>query len=142
MADQNQPATGKDVRVELLLYGVPQNVVDQVVRFTERPRYQTVESRKLGTTDVDIDTIPDGWEGEIEFHQNSPTLDEFIDAYNLARKNRVPVVILITRTKYFRDGTAITHVYQDVKISGLPTESSRGQALSMRMTWMSGKDRI
>ena len=142
MADENLAITGKDVRVELLLDGFPQGVTDQVTRFTERPRYQTVESRKLGTTNVDIDTIPDGWEGEIEFDQNSATLEGFVDAYNLARRNRVPVLILITRTKYFRDGTSVTHVYQDVKITGLGSEAGRGSNVQKRLSWVSGLDRI
>lgn len=141
MADENLAITGKDVKIELLLDGIPQQIVDEVVRFSSRARYQTVEVRHLGTCDVDIDKEPDGWEGELEVSRKTSQLDDFIDAYNLARRNRVPVLINIVETKYYRDATSSTHVYPDCKVE-FSTEMSRGQATASRIPWVCGRDRI
>lgn len=141
MADQDLTITGKDVSVEMLVDAVPMKLADKVVRFTERAVYQRVESRHLGTSDVDIDTEPDGWEGEIEISRKTSALDDFVDAYNLARANRVPVLILITSTKRYRDGTSKTHTYLDCKIE-FSTDAQRGQAVTSRMPWRSGKQRV
>lgn len=141
MADQDNTITGKDVSIEMLVDGVPQSLSDKVLRFTERAMYQTIEQRHLGSSTVDIDKEPDGWEGELEISRKTGGLDDMIDAYNLARENRVPILILITCTKRFRDGTTRTHVYQDVKLD-FSTDAQRGQAVTTRVPWRSGLPRI
>lgn len=141
MADQDLAVTGKDVSVELLVAGVPAGFTDKVVRFTENAEYQENVVRHLGSTGKDIDLIPDGWSGDLEVSRKSGGLDDIIDAINLARRNNVPTLLLITRTIRFRDGTSRTHVYPDCKLK-FSTESSRGQSVTTRVSWMCGTDRV
>lgn len=141
MADQDLTITGKDVSVEMVVDGVAMQLADKVVRFTEQARYQSQEVRHLGTSDVDIDKEPDGWEGELEISRKTGALDDFIDAYNFARANRVPVLIFITSTKRYRDGSTRTHTYIDCKVE-FSTDNQRGQAVTSRMPWRSGRNRI
>lgn len=141
MADADLAITGKDVSVELLLNGIPVKIIDQVVRFTEKAEYQTIETRHIGSNNVDIEREPDGWSGEIEISRKTGDLDDMIDQYNLARRNRIPVLILITRTLKFRNGTSRTHVYADVKLD-FGSDSARGSNVTTRVGWRSGVERI
>lgn len=141
MGDESLPVTGKDVKIELLFNGFPQKLIDAVTNFTAEARSQDVETRHLGTTDVDVEQIPDGWAGEIEISRKSRQLDDFIDQYRFARANRIPTLILISVVTHFRDGTSVPHVYQDVKIN-FSGASRRGENVTARLTWRSGKERI
>jgi hypothetical protein len=134
------PITGQDVKLELLLDGFPQKVVDQVTNFTERPRYQTTEHRPLGGG-TSFNKIPDGWEGTLEIARQSSQLDDFIDAVNLAHRNRVPYEITITNQKFYLDGTSSFHVYPTCKVD-FSTTGQRGQNVSTTLQWTTGKERI
>ena len=92
MADQDLPATGKDHRLELIFNGALQNVASDVVRFEARQRTTRVETKPLGTSDVDVDTIPEGWEGTLEVRMSSPQMDDLIQAINFisARGDPLP----------------------------------------------------
>jgi hypothetical protein len=142
MADENLPLTGKDVFLDITLAGVPQGLGVQATSFVERARFEEIETRKLGTSEIDIDQVHVGWEGTIEFAQSGRGLEILIDAYIAARRGRLPVLLTITRTKNFRDGTSIPHTYPDVKITGFESASRRGQAGTVSMPWKSGLDRI
>lgn len=141
MADQDLPIEGKDVTVELTFLGAPQNVIRSITSFTETARYDTIETKHLGTTDVDIDKIPIGWQGEIVCSRETSQLDDFIDAWNLARRNRVPAIINITSTKRYRDGSSKTHTYLDCKVE-FGSRASRGSASESTISWVTGRDRI
>ncbi|MEQ1731087.1 MAG: hypothetical protein ABL982_22185, partial [Vicinamibacterales bacterium] len=95
----------------------------------------------IGSTGVDIEKIPDGWEGELEISRKTRQLDDFIDAYNLARRSRVPTLITITTVKYFNDGSSVLHVYPDCKVD-FSTQGSRGANVTTRLPWVCGVDRI
>ncbi len=141
MADQNLALTGKDVRLELLFDGIPQKIMDEIVSFTEDARYATHETMLLGTTNVDIDKEPLGWQGEIEVARKTSQLDDFIDAWNFARRNSIPAMIIIVRTNLYRDGTSVTHTYPDVKVE-FGTRTSRSGVQTSRLPWVCGTDRI
>lgn len=141
MADQDLAITGKDVSVELLVNGLQQSIIDSVVRSTETAEYQEIETRHIGSNKVDIEREPDGWSGELEISRKSGQLDDFIDAYNLARRNRVPILIMLTVTKRYRDGTSRTHVYPDIKVN-FGTDSARGSNVTTRVRWRTGEERI
>lgn len=141
MADQDLSITGRDVSIEMLVDGIPQKITDKVVSFETRPRYDTIEVKHLGTSDVDIDKEPTGWEGTVEVSRKTGALDDMINAYNLARRNRVPILISFVETVRFRDGTSRTYLYPDVKIE-FGTSYTRGQATTSRIPWVCGTDRI
>ncbi|MEQ1494494.1 MAG: hypothetical protein ABL912_01870 [Novosphingobium sp.] len=141
MGDANLAATGKDVTVELLLDGAPQKIIDQVVRFTSKAEYQSIETRHLGSNDVDIEREPDGWSGELEISRKSGQLDDFINFYNLQRRSRIPVLIIITELVKYRDGTSRQFVYPDVKVD-FSTDHARGANTTTRIPWRCGVERI
>lgn len=141
MPDQSLPTTGENTKVELIVDGVPMKIIDSVVRFSADAQFKKVESEHLGTHNVDLNYIPNGWSGELEVNRRNGQLDDFIDAYNLARRNRVPVLISITNTMLFEDGTSRTHTYPDVKVE-FATSQQRGQNVTTRMPWRCGVDRV
>lgn len=136
------PITGKDVKIELIVNGVVQKIIDQVVNFSEDEASTTTETEHLGTDDVDVKKLPMGWRGEITLSRKRPGLDDFIDAYDLALRNNVPTLISITSTKYYADGSFRTHIYPDCVISGISTSAQRGQNVNTRLPWRCGKARI
>ena len=140
-ADTDLPISGKDVRMELLVSGVPQAVADQVTSFTERRRVTQIDTKPIGTSVVYIDQEPDGWEGDIEYAESTPALETFIDAVEAAQRARLPFSIQITRTKHYRDARSKTHMYPDVKVN-FESSTRRGQAGQIRMPWVSGVARI
>lgn len=136
------PITGKNVKVELLVDGVPQKIIDQVIDFSEEERAQTVETQHLGTDDVQIRKLPMGWGGQITLSRKSGQIDDFIDAYDLALRNDMPTLISITSIKYFDDGTSRTHIYPDCTIEGISTSAQRSQNVTTRLPWRCGTGRI
>lgn len=141
MADQTLPTTGENTKVELVVDGVPMKVIDSVVSFSESAQYKKVESEHLGTHNVDLNNIPNGWSGELEVSRRDGSLDDFIDAYNAARRARLPVLITIVNTKLFENGTSRTHTYPDVKVD-FETRQTRGQNVTTRLPWRCGVERI
>lgn len=139
--DDTLPSSGKDVTVELMVNGVPQHIIDAVVRFTEEARYDTIESKHIGTTNVDIDKVPIGWQGTIEVSRKNPTLDLMIDAVNQARIQRIPTSIIITCTHRYRDGSFRTSIYNNVRIE-FSSSTQRAQANTTTLNWMTGEQRI
>lgn len=140
-SDTQLPITGKDVRAELLVAGVPTKVADQVTNFSARRRTTRVETKPIGTSDVYIDQEPDGWEGELELAENRPGSEDFIDAVDAAQRNRLPMAIQIVSTKFYRDGSSKTHIYPDIKVD-FESTSRRGQAGTIRYSWVMGVARL
>lgn len=141
MSDANLAITGKDVSLELIVDAVPMKIVDKVTRFSAEAMYDTIEVKHLGSSDRDIDKEPTGWKGTLEISRKTSALDDMIDAYNLARINRVPTLLVISETVFYRDGTSSSHIYPDVKID-FATEAARGQASTVRLNWDCGTQRI
>lgn len=140
-ADTQLPITGKDVRAELLVAGVPILIADQCTMFTARRRVAEIETKVIGTSDVLIDQEPEGWEGDIEIAENRQGSDDFIDAVDAAQRARLPLSIQIVSTKNYRNGSSKTHIYPDIKV-GYENTSRRGQAGQTRFSWKMGVARI
>jgi hypothetical protein len=136
------PITGKDVSVEVVVNGVPLKLTSKVVSYNEDEVADMVESEHLGTDNVQVKKLPKGWRGEMTVSRKDGNLDDFVDAYNLALRNNVPVVIMITRVQRYNDGTSRTHVYPEVTIAGLSTNAQRGQNVTSRLPWRCGVERI
>jgi len=138
----NLPITGKNVKVELLFNGAVQKIIDTVLDFSEEERSQTVETEPLGTDDVEIRKLPKGWGGQITLSRKTAQIDDFIDAYNFALRNNIPVLISITSQKLFDDGTSRSHIYPDCVIDGISTSAQRSQNVTTRLPWRCGRERI
>lgn len=133
--------TGKDVAVELLINGVPVGITGQVSNFSERPEYDVNERKHLGTNDRDIDHIPIGWSGDMEVTSKSGNVEDLVDAYNQARRRRIPVEILLHVAKFYRDGSSRRHTYRCVNLT-FDSSVARGNSLIHNITWTSGFERI
>lgn len=141
MSDVNTPITGKDVRVVLTINGAVRQVQDQVTKFSAKPVYDEIVTKNLGVTGSKIDKVLTHWEGSIELAVERATLDELVDTVNAARRNRVPVVINITETISYRDGSSKRYTYPDIK-ADFESSASRGEAKTFTINWKSGQDRI
>ena len=141
MARKDNPITGDSTRVEILFNGVPQNVTNMVQRFNAKPKFTVVETMHLGTTAVDVDRTPSGWEGDMTVSRKTGQLDDLMDAIDLALRNNVPLVIAITQTDIFRDGTSRSHVYPDCQLD-FDDSRQRGQAATCVVKWSCGVARI
>ena len=141
MPGNELPSTGADATVELLVNGVPVSIVDDVQSFSANAQYQKIERRTLGSYGVKVKNLPDGWAGEIEVDRRNGALDAMVDAYNLAVRNRVPVVINISAAVNYNDGTSRRYTYADVVID-FSTMARRGEAMTSRLSWRSGKERV
>lgn len=140
-SDTQLPITGKDVRAEILVAGVPIKVADQVTMFTARRKTTKVETKPMGTSTVYIDQEPEGWEGDIEIAENRAGSEDFIDAIDAAQRARLPMAVQIVSTKFYRDGSSKTHIYPDIKVDYENT-NRRGQASQTRFAWVMGVARI
>lgn len=140
-SDEELGITGKDVSWEMLIDGVPLSVQGKITNFTETARYDVVETKHLGTNDVDIDHLPIGWEGDFEITSKTPALEQAIDAYNAARRNRVPTEAVLYCTKRYRDGSTHKSIYRCVQFN-FETSGDRESVISHRVTWTSGVNRI
>ena len=139
--DEDLGITGKDVRWEILVNGVPVPVAASVRSFTARARYDQVINRHLGTNDEDIDHIPIGWEGDLEITDKNGALEAAIDAYNRARRERIPVEIVIHETRFYRNRSTRTHTYRCCQLN-FESSGSRGESVVHQVSWISGRDRV
>lgn len=139
--DDTNPITGVDLTATLLFDGVPERKA-MIENLTEKMRVQKTESRPLGTTAVNIDVIPDGWEGTFEVHARNSAMDDLVDAYLLAKRTRVPVVITLTKTIRYKDNTTRSHTILNVQITDFETRYERGSNVKQQISWASGDDRI
>lgn len=139
--DDTNPITGIDSAVALLLNGVPQRKA-KIERFTAKVSTQKTESRPLGSTSKHIDVIPDGWEGTFEVHERNSTMDDLYDAYILAKRTRIPVVITLSQSKKYKDGTVRTHTWLNVQLTEFESSFERGSNVKQQLSWATGDDRI
>lgn len=142
MADIDLPASGKDTKILMSYDGVLKRIEDEVVAFTAKPMLTEVSTKPLGKSQTYIDVEPDGWEGTIEVAPSSGQVDEFMDLVEAAIRGRIPGLILINETTYYRDFTSKTYTYQDCKIVAFEKRKRRGEADSIVLTWKSGLGRI
>lgn len=140
MADTDLPITGKDVQARIIVGG-QLRAVAHIVRWEEKPVYDEVVTKALGTDGSQIDMPFTHWEGSLEIAENTADLDEVIDVINNARKLRIPVRVDLFRTYFYRDGTTRSYVYPDCKV-GFDNRASRGEAVSKTIPWKCGQHRI
>lgn len=134
-----QAVDGRHTSIELLLAGVPQATA-QATDINSKARYDTIETKLLGSNSPLIDKDHTGWEGSITFAQRSKALDLFINAYNKAKRAGLPVVLNIVDRLKFRDGSSIMHIYSKVQVDFDKT-SKRGSATEIKLGWITGEDR-
>lgn len=139
--DDTNPITGVDTSVSLLLNGVAQKKA-KIEKFDVEMMTQKTESRSLGSTGVNIDVIPDGWKGSFEVHERNSSMDDLIDAYLLAKRTRIPISLILTQSKVYKDGTQKTHTYINVQIPGFSASFERGSNVRQKFEWQTGDDRI
>ena len=132
---------GKDHAIEVVRNGVLLGIIDVVTRFSADPTYDTVEEKVLGTTGQIIDRVPTGWSGEIEAKAKGPEIEDLLDTYNAALNARVPIVINITESITFTNGTRRRYVYPCVQLE-IGKTVQRGENTTYRMAWVTGKNRI
>jgi len=141
MSDSELGLTGKDVTVEMMIDGLPLGLNGKVTDFSETPRFATNTRRHLGTTQVDIDKIPAGWEGTFEITSKDGSVEDALDAWRLARANRVPISTQLAVVRRYRNQTSRTHVYQCVQWE-METNVQRDESMVHRFSWESGFERI
>lgn len=141
MADTDLPTSGRNTRIELHFNGAPQNIVDHVTDFSVQPTYDTIETKPIGSNRVYHDAQPTGWRGTFTTTSNTPAMADFIDAYNLNKRNGIPQEIRLSDATNYRDGTTRRHTYSSVQVTGMPRTVRRGAATTHRCEWVSGVDR-
>ena len=140
-SDTSLPVTGKDIRVQVIVNGDLKIVSDEVTEFEDSDENETITTKPLGTSRRLIDKIHEGHSGTITFKNARKTIEQIRDEVNLARKNRVPIEINVSRSIFYRDGSSIKHVYNDLKLDFSSTDS-RGDARTVTMNWETGEPRI
>lgn len=132
---------GKDHAIEVVRNGVLLGVIDAVTRFSADPTYDTMETKVLGVTGQVIDRVPTGWSGEIEAKAKGPEVEDLLDEYNAALNARIPIVINITESVTFTDGTRRRYVYPCVQLE-IGKTVQRSETTTYRMAWVTGKERL
>ncbi len=141
MSDIDLPISGKDTQIRVVVDGALKLVQDQVTRFTSKATYDEIVTKNLGTSGSKIDKEFVGWEGSIELSVNASTLDSLMDVINAALIARVPVLLNIVDTTYYRDGSSKTYTYPDVKLE-YDRNVSRGESTKATLGWKTGRNRI
>lgn len=141
MADTDLSATGKDTSITFSINGAPIQVQDKIKNFNAKPMITETVGKYLGRSGSSIGQEFDGWEGSFEVDQSTAAMDEGFDLVVAAIIARTPVVLLITDTTYFRDGTSKTYTYPDVKIT-VEKKVTRGENTTHSCTWKTGSNRI
>lgn len=141
MSDIDLPSTGKDTQVRVIVDGVLKLIQDQVTRFTAKTTYDEIVTKNLGTSGSKVDKEFVGWEGSIELSVNTATWDAVMDIVNAALIARVPVLINIVDTTYYRDGSSKTYTYADIKLD-YDRNVQRGEATKVNVGWKTGRNRI
>lgn len=141
MADTDLSATGKDTSITFSINGAPIQVQDKIKNFNADPMISETMGKYLGRSGSSIGQEFDGWEGTFEVDASTAALDEGFDLVVTAIIARTPVVLLITDTTYYRDGTSKTYTYPDVKIT-VGKKVTRGENTSHPVKWKTGSNRI
>jgi hypothetical protein len=139
--DQNLPSSGKDTKIVITVDGALKEVVDQVTNFTAKAIYDEIVTKPMGQSGSLVDKEFVGWEGDIELALNTAEVDEMMDLINAALIARIPLLLVITDTSHFRDGTSKTYTYPDVKLE-YDARKKRGEANGITLRWKTGKNRI
>ena len=132
---------GKDHAIEVVQGGALLNVIDSVTRFNADPTYDSIETKVLGKTGQTIERVPTGWSGEIEAKAKGPAIDDLLDAYNAALNTRTPIIVNITESVTYTDGSRRRFVYPCVQLE-ISKSTQRGESTVYRMAWVTGTERL
>lgn len=141
MASASLDVTGKDSKLILTQNGVLIAVVDQITEFSASATYDEVRTKHLGRSGSRVQKEFVGWEGSLGFTRQNSALDDLIDQLNVFRKNRVPYIMNIAHSIFFRDGSTRGWIYRDVEIE-FETSTTRGEADTITSSWVTGNDRV
>lgn len=141
MSDIDLPVTGKDIRLQLLVGGALVLVSDEVTEFEDSDENETIVTKPLGTSRRMVDKVHEGHSGTITLANARATIELLRDSINAARRNRVPVLVNVTRRIFYRDGSTIGHTYRDIKID-FSSSDSRGDTRTVTLNWETGEARI
>ena len=141
MADTDLAVEGKDTSIVVTYNGVPIKAYE-AVRWEVEPIMDVQRTKPLGTTAVQIDSIPNGWKGTLEIDVSRKEADELLDTMNAASLTRVPGILAFTSTTLYRDLTKKTYTYLDCKIVGFNTTTARGEKTKTRIQWETGLERV
>ena len=141
MADTDLSATGKDTSITISINGTPVAIQDKIKNFNADPMITEIVSKHLGRSGSSVSQEFDGWEGSFEVDSSTGALDSAFDTIVAAIVTRTPVVLLITDTTYYRDGTSKTYTYPDVKIT-VGKKVTRGENTTHPVKWKTGSNRI
>lgn len=142
MGSRNEtPISGKDVTWEMIINGVPLGINGSVTNFSEEPTFDDIETKPLGSNTVDMDRIPTGYSGTFDIAVRDGSLEKAVDAYAAAQNARLPVDVVLTSTRRYRDGSSTSHTYIKVVWSHT-TEGQRGEIVTSKVTWRTGCPRV
>lgn len=142
MASTDLPVTGKDAKIVLTVGGVLQTIANAVVSHSAEPIINVVQTKPLGTSRVKKDAEYQGWKGEVEANNETSTIDEILDALDAASRTRAIIVVNLTETTYYRNGTSSTYTYPNITIMNAPRSVKREEASTYRLSWETGEARI
>jgi hypothetical protein len=140
MGAPQQPIHGRHTTFEILLNGVPQDVGPALTDFSAEPMYDKIETKYLGEAGQDIDHDPIGWKGSATCAVRSSGLDNLINAYNLAKRGLLPVVIQAVERVTYRDRSQQIFIYPKIELE-FSKKAKRGSANEITISWQTGSDR-
>lgn len=141
MADTDLSTNGYDTTITVSINGRPVQVQDKIKNFNAEPMMTEITAKYLGRAGSSISQEFDGWEGSFEVDCATGALDSAFDQVIAAVIARTPLVLLITDTTYFHDGTSRTYTYPDVKIT-VGKKVVRGENTTHPVKWKTGSNRI
>ena len=141
MGSKDHASEGVDQTVQVLVDGAPVNIYD-LVRFRARKLVQETTTRPLGTTSTKYDATPDGWELEMEVHENSAAAEELEDALDAAAVARQPVELSVVVTTRYTGSSSKSYLYRNCTRTAFEKSASRGEKNNIRLTLKTGEARI
>ena len=136
MADTDLPTTGSDAQIQATVDGALVLLLD-VTSSRIREITDEIQTKALGEQGSKIDHEFSHYEGELELAESGAGAQDLQDLVAQARANRVPVIINITASTAYRDGTRRRHLYRDCKFN-FEQSATRGSANTYTLPWKSG----
>jgi len=142
MADTDNPVTGKDTKLSILVDGVSKLLQDQIVSFEANPIIDEIGTKVLGSSGQKIDAEYAGWELMIEFAPSTGAVDEIVDVLESSRRLGLPTSVIVADTTTYRDLTKTTHTYLELVMVTSKRSKRRAQAQNHALNFKTGKQRI
>ena len=136
MADTDLPSSGSDAQVRVTVDGALVLLLD-VTSSRIREITDEIQTKPIGTQGSKIDHEFSHYEGELELAEAGSGAQDVQDIVAQARANRVPVLINITASTAYREGTRRRHLYRDCKFN-FEQSVTRGSANTFTLPWKCG----